>query len=147
MTPGRVLIIGNNLQDCLTYAASLPAARYDLAVCNSFDAGADRAEKEEFDFVTVDQGGPKFEARTVLERAARFHPHILVLVIAASLDLHCDPDALELGAVDYPERPEPEDIQWEMETRLRDLAHPSRDNSGGLCGRSPALPIHAAAKN
>lgn len=147
MTPARVLIISDNLQDCLTYGAGLPPSRYDLAVCSSFNAGADLVEKEEFDFVIVDQGSAKFEARTVLERAARFHPHTPVLVVAASLDLHCYLDAMELGAVDYLERPEPEDIQWEMETRLRDAAPPGRQNIGALCGQFNSVANHSPGKN
>ena len=120
MGSNRVLIISDNLSDCLTYGATLPAPCYDLAVCSSFSAGAEMVEKEDFDFVIVGQGGEKFEARTVLERAARFHPHTPVLVVTEHRDLKGYLDALEMGAVDYLERPEPEDIQWEIETRLRD---------------------------
>jgi DNA-binding NtrC family response regulator len=146
MKPRRVLIIGDNLQDCLHYGASLPSARYDLAVCSSFDAGADLVEKEEFDFVIVDQGSEKFMARTVLERAAQFRPHTPVLVVASSLDLHCYLDALELGAIDYLERPEPEDIQWEMETRMRDASRPGQHGLAPLFTRPSSLANHASGK-
>lgn len=147
MATGKVLIISDNVKDCLNYGACLQPSRYDLAVCGSFQAGADLVEKEEFDFVIVDQGGAKFEARTVLERAAQFHPGTPILVVAPSLDLHCCLDALELGAVDYLERPEPEDIQWEMETRLRDHAETHRRGVSPIFGRSGSLANHASGKN
>jgi len=142
MTPNRVLIICDNLQDCLTYSACLPTSRYDLAVCSSFSAGADLVEKEEFDFVIVDQGGEQFEARTVLQRAAQFHPRTPVLVVAANLNLQCYVDALELGAVDYLE-----DVQWEIETRLRDRTRSDGRDFTPLFGTSASAAHHAHGKN
>jgi len=147
MASNRVLIISDNLADCLTYGATLPTSRYDLAVCSSFCAGADMVEKEDFDFVIVSQGGEKFEARTVLERAARFHPHTPVLVVTEHRDLQCYLDALEMGAVDYLERPEPEDIQWEIETRLRDRSRLERHNSAPLFGPSTFVAHHPRGKH
>jgi FixJ family two-component response regulator len=35
------------------------------------------------------------------------------------LDIHCYLEAMELGAVDYLERPEPDDLGWVVETQLR----------------------------
>jgi DNA-binding response OmpR family regulator len=147
MTPNRVLIISDNLQDCLTYGACLPTSSYDLVVCSSFSAGADLVEKEEFDFVIVDQGGEQFEARMVLQRAAQFHPRPPVLVVARILNLQCYLDALELGAVDYLERPEPEDVEWEIETRLRDRARTDGHDFTPLFGPSTSVSHHAHGKN
>lgn len=143
----RVLIISDNLQDCLSYGATLPASLYDLSLCSSFSAGAELVEKEEFDFVIVDQGSEQFEARNVLQRAALFHPHTPVLVVAAVRNLQCYLDALELGAVDYLERPEPEDIQWEIETKLRDRARAARQECTPLFEGTPAAAQHAHGKN
>jgi FixJ family two-component response regulator len=40
-------------------------------------------------------------------------------VVARCLDIQCYLEAMELGAVDYLERPEPDEIGWMLETQLR----------------------------
>jgi FixJ family two-component response regulator len=54
----------------------------------------------------------------VLERAAELNLKAPILVVARCMDIHCYLDAMELGAVDYLERPEPDDVKWEMESQL-----------------------------
>jgi DNA-binding NtrC family response regulator len=140
------LVISDSLQDCLTYGACLPLSLYELATCSSIDAGADWVEKEDFDFVIVDQGGAEFKARRVLERGARFHPRTPILVVTHHLDLRCYLDALDLGAVDYLERPDPEDIRWELETIRLDNS-PTCHDSNRLFGRFGHLANHHLGKN
>jgi FixJ family two-component response regulator len=71
---------------------------------------------EDFDFAIVDQGGTSFEGRCVLERAAETHRTIPIVVVARCLDIRCYLEAMELGAVDYLERPKPDDIGRVLET-------------------------------
>jgi FixJ family two-component response regulator len=47
------------------------------------------------------------------------HRNIPIVVVARCLDIHCYLEAMELGAVDYLERPEPDDLGWVVETQLR----------------------------
>jgi FixJ family two-component response regulator len=73
---------------------------------------------EEFDFAIVGQGSASFEGRCVLERAEEVHRNIPIVVVARCLDIHCYLEAMDLGAVDYLERPEPDDLGWVLETQL-----------------------------
>jgi len=73
---------------------------------------------EDFDFAIVGQGSASFEGRCVLERAAEMQRNVPIVVVARCLDPRCYLDALELGAVDYLERPEPDDIVRTMEAEL-----------------------------
>jgi FixJ family two-component response regulator len=47
------------------------------------------------------------------------HRNIPIVVVARCLDMHCYLEAMELGAVDYLERPESDDLGWVVETQLR----------------------------
>ena len=70
----------------------------------------------------VSQGTPAFEGRGVLERSLRLRPEVPVVVVARALDIHCYLDAMELGATDYLERPEPQDLAWIVDTQMRRVA-------------------------
>jgi DNA-binding NtrC family response regulator len=74
---------------------------------------------EDFDFAIVNQGSASFEGRCVLERAAETHRNIPIVVVTRCLDIHRYLKAMDLGAVDYLEKPEPDDIGWVLETQLR----------------------------
>jgi DNA-binding NtrC family response regulator len=102
----------------------LSALGYDFVMCGSYEEGASRVEMEDFDFAIVGQGSACFEGRCVLERAAGMHRNIPIVVVARCLDIHCYMEAMDLGAVDYLERPEPDDLGWVLETQLlrRDAA-------------------------
>jgi FixJ family two-component response regulator len=82
---------------------------------------------EDFDFAIVGQGSASFEGRCVLERAAEMQRNIPIVVVARCLDTPSYLEAMELGTVDYLERPEPDEIEWVLETQLR-----RRDAVGGL---------------
>jgi PleD family two-component response regulator len=59
----------------------------------------------------------------VLERSLQLHPKVPVLVVARALDRRCYFEAMDLGAIDYLERPEPRDLAWVVDTqRLRGAA-------------------------
>jgi DNA-binding NtrC family response regulator len=88
-------------------------------MCSSYEEGARRVEMEEFDFAIVGQGSASFEGRCVLERAAEMHRNIPIVVVARCLDIHCYLEAMDLGAVDYLESPEPDHLGWVVETQLR----------------------------
>jgi DNA-binding NtrC family response regulator len=88
-------------------------------MCSSYEEGARRVEMEDFDFAIVGQGSARFEGRYVLERAAKMHRNIPIVVVARCLDIHRYLEAMDLVAVDYLERPEPDDLGWGLETQLR----------------------------
>jgi DNA-binding NtrC family response regulator len=121
---GRVLLVCDDLLEFPSYGSILSALGYDVVMCGSYAEGARRVEMEDFDFAIVGQGSARFEGRCVLERAAKMHRNIPIVVVARCLDIHCYLEAMELGAVDYLERPQPDDLGWVLETQLlrRDAA-------------------------
>jgi len=116
---GRALLVCDDLRGFPSYGGILSALGYDVVMCSSYEEGARRIEMEDFDFVIVGQGSASFEGRCVLERAAEMHRNIPIVVVARCLDIHCYLEAMDLGAVDYLERPEPDDLGWVVETQLR----------------------------
>ncbi len=124
MNTGRVLLVCDDLLEFPSYGSMLSALGYDVVICGSYAEGARRVEMEDFDFAIVGQGSARFEGRCVLERAAKMHRNIPIVVVARYLDIHCYLEAMELGAVDYLERPQPDDLGWVLETQLlrRDAA-------------------------
>lgn len=62
-------------------------------------------EEETPDFVFVNQGSTAFEAREVVQRALARNRRTPVVVLAQSLDMGCYLEAMQLGAVDYVEKP------------------------------------------
>ena len=119
MNTGKVLLVCDDPREFPSYGGILSARGYDLVMCTSYEEGARRVEMEDFDFAIVGQGSASFEGRCVLERAAEMHRNIPIVVVARCLDIHCYLEAMDLGAVDYLERPEPDDIVWVVETQLR----------------------------
>ena len=119
MNTGRALLVCDDLRGSPYYEGILSALGYDVVMCSSYEEGARRVEMEEFDFAIVGQGSASFEGRCVLERAAEMHRNIPIVVVARCLDIHCYLEAMDLGAVDYLERPEPDDLGWVLETQLR----------------------------
>jgi len=116
---GKVLLVCDDLRGFPPYRGILSALGYDVVMCSSYEEGARRVEMEEFDFAIVGQGSASVEGRYVLERAAEAHRTTPIVVVARCLDIHCYLEAMDLGAVDYLERPEPDDLGWVMETQLR----------------------------
>jgi DNA-binding NtrC family response regulator len=116
---GKALLVCDDLRESPSYEDILSVLGYDVVMCSSYEEGARRVEREDFDFAIVAQGGASFEGRCVLERAAEMHRNIPIVVVARCLDIHCYLEAMDLGAVDYLEKPEPDDLGWVVETQLR----------------------------
>ena len=119
MNTGRALLVCDDLREFPSYEGLLSALGYDVVMCSSYEEGARRVEMEDFYIAIVGQGSASFEGRCVLERAAEMHRNIPIVVVARCLDIHCYLEAMELGAVDYLERPEPDHLGWVVETQLR----------------------------
>ena len=117
MNRGKVLLVCDDLRGFPSYGGILSVLGYDVVMCSSYEEGARRVEMEEFDFAIVGQGSASFEGRCVLERAAEVHRNIPIVVVARCLDIHCYLEAMDLGAVDYLERPEPDDLGCVLETQ------------------------------
>jgi DNA-binding NtrC family response regulator len=119
MKTAAVVLVFEELGDLETYGSSLCSLGYKIVMCNSVDEGIKALETENVSFVIVSQGTPSFEGRKVLERSLQLHPDVPVLVVARVLDVHCYLEAMDLGAIDYLERPDPQDMVWVLETQMR----------------------------
>ena len=119
MKTSTVLLEFEEHQDLETYGSILCSLGYRILMCSSADQAIQVLENEDVSFAIVSQGTHQFEGRRVLERSLQLRPSVPVLVIARVLDIHCYLDAMDLGAIDYLERPAPEDMVWVLETQAR----------------------------
>ena len=118
MKTPTVLLILEESRDREIYRSFLRDRGYETLVCTSPSEGINFLDTESVSLVIVSQGTPAFEGRQVLERALQLHPKVPVLVVARVLDMHCYLEAMDLGAVDYLERPEPRDLVWVVDTQM-----------------------------
>jgi len=113
-----VLLILQEPQDLNTYGSFLRDRGYETRMCASPGEGINILETESVSLVIVGQDTPTFEGRQVLEYSLRLHPEVPVVVVARILDIHSYLEAMELGASDYLEWPDPEDLAWTIDTQL-----------------------------
>ena len=118
MKNATVLLVFEELQNLEKYGSVLCTLGYSIRMCNSVAEGIEALETENVSFVIVSQGTPAFEGRQVLERSLQLHPNVPVLIVARALDVHCYLDAMDLGAIDYLERPEPRDMAWVVNAQI-----------------------------
>lgn len=117
---GTVLLVDDDLQDLNYYCGALRVRGCEVVACASHNEALHCLEVGSFDFIVVSQGSCAFEGRCVLERAIEIDRHTPVLVLTRCLSMNCYLDAMQLGAVDYLEKPvPPEQIAWLLETHLR----------------------------
>ena len=102
---GRVLLVDEDLGDLGLYRALLEGRGFKVTACSSFECGLRSLDAEPFDFVLVSQGSRAFEGRTVLERAMRGDRHRAVLVVTNCIEMPCYLEAMQMGAVDYLQKP------------------------------------------
>jgi DNA-binding NtrC family response regulator len=102
-----VLVVLDEHQDLDVYGTYLSNRGYQTMLCGSPAEGIKFLESQSVSLVIVSQGSPAFEGRQVLEWSLRLHPEIPVVVIARVVNMDCYLEAMDLGAVDYLERPDP----------------------------------------
>jgi two-component system response regulator HydG len=82
--------------------------------------GARLLEREHYDFVLLEQGSRAFEGRLVLERVLAIDRHLPAVVLTRCADMQCYLEAMQMGAVDYLEKPLSEsEVLRVVETHLR----------------------------
>ena len=120
LNPIKVLLIEEDPTDLGAYSSSLERYGYDVRACSRYSDGVRVLERERFDFIVVGQGGPAFEGRVVLERARGLHRPPSILVVTRCPAMKCYLEAMELGALDYVEKPHsPAQFARLVETYLR----------------------------
>jgi two-component system, NtrC family, phosphoglycerate transport system response regulator PgtA len=116
----KILLVDDDVTDLEYYCSILQNQGHQVVVCSSNAAALRRLESEAFDFVVVSQGGPEFEGRLVAERAMEYDRHSPVLVLANSVDMGVYIEAMQLGAVDYLQKPvNPSEMTRVIRTHLR----------------------------
>jgi two-component system response regulator (stage 0 sporulation protein F) len=115
--PTALLVI-EEPHDLETYGTFLRNRGYETLMCDSPREGMNCLAAKDVSLVIVSQGTPAFEGRPVLERALQLCPKVPVLVVARVLDIHCYLDAMDLGAFDYLEKPDPRDLAWVVDMHV-----------------------------
>ena len=117
---GNVLLVDVDLEDLEYFRTVLRSWGCEVVACASYQEALRCLGTDRFDFVLVCQWSCAFEGRCVLERAIEIDQHTPVLVVTRCLEMRCYLEAMQLGALDYLEKPAPaEQIVWLLETDLR----------------------------
>jgi DNA-binding response OmpR family regulator len=103
----KVLLVDEESGDLRMLRLTLEGQGFEVFTCTSYEAGILRLEAEPFDFVVVSQGTQAFEGRTVLDRAMQLDRRRPVLVLTRCISMQCYLEAMQMGAIDYLEKPVP----------------------------------------
>jgi DNA-binding NtrC family response regulator len=103
----KVLLVDEEVSDLRILRLILEGQGFEVFTCAGFEAGICCLEAEPFDFVVVSQGSHAFEGRTVLDRAMQLDRRRPVLVLTRCIDMRCYLEAMQMGAIDYLEKPVP----------------------------------------
>ena len=102
---GKLLLVDDDCRDLELYRTLLQRQGYEVRCSNSFAEGQNCLDCDRFDCIVVSQGSAAFEGRTVLQHAVEVDRRVPVLVLTRVADTDCYLEAMQLGAVDYLEKP------------------------------------------
>lgn len=109
---------------------------HEVVSSSSYERASSHLLEENFDVVIVDQGGPYFKGREILERLHDSCSRSQILVLARHHDMRCYLASLNLGAVDYFEKPAAsKDLKTAVETCL--ITRSAHGGSRGSFGHGP----------
>ena len=103
----KVLVVDDEAGDLKVIRLTLEGQGFDVFTCTSYEAGLQCLDSEHFDFVLVSQGSEAFEGRPVLDRAMQLDRRRPVLVLTRCISMPCYLEAMQMGALDYLEKPVP----------------------------------------
>jgi DNA-binding response OmpR family regulator len=114
----KILIVDDSSDDLNLLSRILESHGYQVETCASFCEGAALAASQDYDFVVAGQGGPRFEGQAVIKQT--LDRHRPVVVVTRCLEMACYLEAMQMGALDYLEKPVPEEfLIREIETHLQ----------------------------
>ena len=105
--PTRVLLVDEEASDIKTLRLTLEGQGFEVLTCVNYEAAIRFLETSPVDFVIVSQGTLAFEGRTVLDRAMQLDRHRPVVVVTRCMNMQCYLEAMQMGALDYLEKPVP----------------------------------------
>jgi len=115
----HILLVDEATTDREHYRQLLHDNGFEVWACSNYDDGARCLDSKQFDGIVVDQGSPAFEGRRVLEHSVTIDRCLPVIVITRYHDMGCYLEAMQLGAVDYLEKPlTAQAIIWVLKTHL-----------------------------
>jgi DNA-binding response OmpR family regulator len=103
----NVLLVDEEAGDLRILRLILEGQGFEVSTCTTFEAGIQCLETGKFDFVVVSQGTQAFEGRRVLDRAMQLDRRRPVLVLTRCIEMACYLEAMQMGAIDYMEKPIP----------------------------------------
>lgn len=116
----RVLLVEPDGRDRQYYCSVLEREGFEVCACASYSEGDRCLQNGPLDFVVINQGSRAFEGRSFLEQVLAIDRHIPVVVLTHSVDMPCYLEAMQLGAVDYLEKPlSSDEVIRVVETHLR----------------------------
>ncbi|MGH9447465.1 MAG: response regulator [Terriglobia bacterium] len=123
-----VLLVDDDVIDLEYHYDVLQSQGHNIvAASSSYEHGAALFERGDFDLLVVSQGSPAFEGKVLVERATSAARQIPVIVLAGRNDMKCYLEAMQLGAVDYLEKPVPAaEMRRVISTCLSPKAAPER---------------------
>lgn len=101
----RILLVDEDSRDRDHYRRMLHDSGFEVQTCSNFAKGAHLLGTERYDCIVVDQGGPNFKGRQVLEHSVAKDRYRPVVILSHYHDVGCYLEAMQLGAVDYLEKP------------------------------------------
>jgi DNA-binding NtrC family response regulator len=117
---GRALVVDQNYKDLQAYTGVLRRMGFEVKPFTNYQEASRCLEEDIPDFIFVNQGSAAFEARGVVERALARNRCTPVVVVAQNLDMACYLEAMQMGAVDYVEKPlASADVEHLVTTYLR----------------------------
>lgn len=105
MGRARVLLADANIGDLSVCQTLLQKLGFEVRACASHQKAMECLESGVFDLIVVSQGSRAFEGRSVLARAIELNRRTPVLIVTDLLDMGCYLEAMQLGAIDYLEKP------------------------------------------
>lgn len=105
--PTRVLLVDEETGDVRTLRLALEGQGFEVFTCVNYEAAIRCLETSPVDFVIVSQGTLAFEGRRVLDRAMQLDRRRPVIVTTRCMNMQCYLEAMQMGAVDYLEKPVP----------------------------------------
>ena len=102
---GRILLVDEEERDLKYFTTLLGRMGYSVRAFMNYREAEGCLGHEYFDFVIVSQGGPAFETQRLVQLTLARNRHTPVVVLTRCLEMSCYLEAMQLGALDYLEKP------------------------------------------
>ena len=101
----KILLFDEDVESLTRHAEPFEAEGFEVHKCTSIESAIRSVERDEFDLAIVDQGTRAFEGRRVIRHLLRYNFPVPFIVMTRLSNAQCCQQALELGAIEYLEKP------------------------------------------